>query len=335
MVPWSNRAKAAWKAPSLLFVALAVGVPACRQKPRTPSEDVKALLVRLGKEQRTTSAGRVRARCDGADADPCACVESAVREALDDAATEVARALILHDGKACAAPLSGEEAETDARAGAKGADAKAKAVLAVRPGDPYATYALAHLAWMSGDRIGAAKWADAAVSAGRESPAHLVVGLLALDRGELEAARGAFLRVLDREPADVAALYDAALCDHRLNHYRAAREGYLSVLRKNPRHLDARYNLVVLTLNAGFREEASHHLAELERISPGDPRIARLDAMMAAATPSASAAPVPSPSGAAAAAPAASAAAVPSPSGAAAGAPAAPVPSALSRLRGP
>jgi tetratricopeptide (TPR) repeat protein len=264
-----------------------------RQVPATGDRTVNtdaavALAVTLVQEQRPTSAGRVRATCNGAPAEPCVCVRVAVREALDASLVAAARGLVAAQTGACAESLAGLQAEIDARAGVKGAELKAKAALVAHPGDPHAAYALAHVA-MARDDLGAAtKWSEAAVASGRGGPAHLLTGLLALGQGEVEAARGAFLRVLETEPADVAALYNVALCEHRLNRYRKAREGYLAVLRKNPRHLDARFNIALLTHGAGFHEEAAHHLASLRQMAPGDLRVGRLEAMLTPPAPSAS-----------------------------------------------
>jgi tetratricopeptide (TPR) repeat protein len=271
---------------SFALSRMGAGEPAAAPAKGVP--DAHPLIATLLEQQRPTSAGRVRSRCEGALAEPCGCLKAAVHEALDASLVEMAEGLLVHGKGVCEAPLDGQAAEIAARAGAPGAEAQARAVLAARPVDPYASYALAHLAWLASDRAASLGHAEAAIAAGRGGPAHLLVGLHALADGAVEVARGAFTRVLETEPADVAALYDIALCDHRLGRYRLAREGYLSVLRKNPRHLDARYNIALLTLGAGFRDESAHHVAELRRLSPGDPRVAELEARVTAA-PAASA----------------------------------------------
>ena len=83
--------------------------------------------------------------------------------------------------------------------------------------------------------------------------------------------------MLHDAPNDVPALYDLALVDQTENRYHAAREGYLRVLRLEPRNLDARYNLAVLTQSIGARAEAQHHVAEFEKVAPpGDTRAVAL-----------------------------------------------------------
>jgi tetratricopeptide (TPR) repeat protein len=256
----------------------------------TSSAGVEALLVALTAQQRMASAGRVHAQCDGAAAS-CTCQLATLREALDAEMTDTARAFLADARTACNKPLAGEEAEVLVRAGAKEAEAAAQRALAATPSDPYANYAMAQLAWGKGDGASATRFANAAIGAGRGAPAQSLLGLVALAGGETEAARGAFVRALETEPNDAAALYDAALCDQKLNHYNAARSGYLAVLRLNPRHLDARFNLVLLANGAGFHDEAVHHLAELRAIAPpGDARVASLAAVVAA-TPAPSSAP--------------------------------------------
>jgi Flp pilus assembly protein TadD len=66
----------------------------------------------------------------------------------------------------------------------------------------------------------------------------------------------------------------------RQGRFHDAREGYLNALALDPTLADARYNLAILTHSAGANEEASHDLAELEKIAPGDPRIAQLKALL-------------------------------------------------------
>jgi Flp pilus assembly protein TadD len=75
-------------------------------------------------------------------------------------------------------------------------------------------------------------------------------------------------------------LLETAQAAQRQGRFHDAREGYLNALALDPALADARYNLAVLTHAAGADEEANHDLAELERIAPGDPRIAQLKALL-------------------------------------------------------
>ena len=56
----------------------------------------------------------------------------------------------------------------------------------------------------------------------------------------------------------------------REGRYNEAREAYLATLRRDPRSYAARYNLAVLTKDAGVVGEARHHLEALLRQYPGD-----------------------------------------------------------------
>jgi tetratricopeptide (TPR) repeat protein len=81
-------------------------------------------------------------------------------------------------------------------------------------------------------------------------------------------------KLLAEEPNDVDSLFYAALSQRKRDHYNAAREGFLHVLRLNAQHIDARYNLVMLTAAAGAAQEAEHDYQELLQIAPvGDPRL--------------------------------------------------------------
>src|SRR6185436_15204180 len=84
-----------WSVAVVVAVSL---LPGCKRgsKGQKPSADVQALLAQLGKEQRMASVGRVRARCEGALAERCACTQTAVREALDDTLAVLARDLLTH-----------------------------------------------------------------------------------------------------------------------------------------------------------------------------------------------------------------------------------------------
>jgi|SRR6185369_578326 len=81
-------------------------------------------------------------------------------------------------------------------------------------------------------------------------------------------------KLLAEEPNDVDSLFYVALSQRKRDHYNAAREGFLRVLRLNAQHIDARYNLVMLTAAAGAAQEAEHDYQELLQIAPvGDPRL--------------------------------------------------------------
>ncbi len=221
----------------------------------------------------------------------CEQVESEIAKQLDD--DKGAAALALADGapdrcKALPA-MRGRRAEALVRMGKnQEAWAEGAAVLAAGSLDPYATYAVAQAQHATGDFAKARANAQAAVQRGRGPAAQLLLGILAYKVGDYDTARRAYGALIAANPNDVAAIYNLALLDQQSNRYRDAREGYLRVLRLDPNHVDARYNLVLLTNAAGATMEAQHHLRKLEELAPNDPRVVRLEDMLAVA-PAASA----------------------------------------------
>lgn len=119
--------------------------------------------------------------------------------------------------------------------------------------------------------------------------ARRTLGIVALNANDLDAAQATFATLLAEDAKDVDSLFYSALVNRRRDRYREARQGFLQVLRSNPRHIDARFNLATLTASVGAREEAQHHLDQLLAITPvGDPRLGLAKAELARGeTPSA------------------------------------------------
>jgi Flp pilus assembly protein TadD len=105
--------------------------------------------------------------------------------------------------------------------------------------------------------------------------------MLRFRSGDIQGARQAFDDAAKIAPSNARVVYDVALVAQNQGRYREAREGYLKALSIDPKMVDARYNLAVLTHAAGADDEARHHLDALAAIAPGDPRIAGLRAMLA------------------------------------------------------
>lgn len=123
--------------------------------------------------------------------------------------------------------------------------------------------------------------------------ARRALAIAALHSGDFATCDAQLTKLLAEEPLDVDSLFYAALAQRKRDHYNGAREGFLRVLRLNPQHIDARYNLVTLTAAAGAAQEAEHDYQELLQIAPvGD---ARLIAARAALSHSGSAAPAEAP----------------------------------------
>jgi tetratricopeptide (TPR) repeat protein len=92
-----------------------------------------------------------------------------------------------------------------------------------------------------------------------------------------EQAERLFKRAMDADPKGSDAVFNMAVLHQRRNSYDLARQGYLKALALNPTHLDARYNLVLLTLGAGAGDEARHHYTKLTASAgASDPRVVRL-----------------------------------------------------------
>lgn len=104
--------------------------------------------------------------------------------------------------------------------------------------------------------------------------ARRALAIAAILAKNFDASDAALKTLTTEDPKDVDSLYYLALSERRRDKYNAAREGFLSVLRLDAQHIDARFNLVTLTAAAGADQEADHHYQELLQIAPvGDPRL--------------------------------------------------------------
>jgi tetratricopeptide (TPR) repeat protein len=253
-----------------------------RQLPQ--SVPFEPILSALENSRRMADAERVRRACEGGALRSCACRQEAAHRALDRNLHAEAQAVLLGDAECDQQPTTrGLLAEVLARSErSDDAIAKANETLGADPNQRFATYALAHAGYAKGEIARAADEARRAIERGRGAPAHLLLGLIAYRAGNLAAARAEFEQMLVDNAEDVDALYNLAVIAGRQNRYRDAREGYLNVLELDPGHLDARYNLGLLTHSVGASAEAEHHLQKLEAIAPSDDhRVANLRAVLA------------------------------------------------------
>jgi tetratricopeptide (TPR) repeat protein len=218
--------------------------------------------------------------CVLANAAACGCALPLVEATLERGAYGEAGTLLVRVTPSCGARprMPGMLAEALAGGGERSAAAEAADIaLAKDRGDPHALYAKALLALRNSDSALARDLLEQAIKAGRGGRARVDLGALLFKAGDLAGARSLLLAALRDDPNDVPALYDLALIDQTENRYHAAREGYLKVLLLDPRNLDARYNLAVLTYGVGARSEAEHHVAEFEKAAPsGDTRLVAL-----------------------------------------------------------
>jgi tetratricopeptide (TPR) repeat protein len=269
-------------ASGLIIVAVAgCGTSAERRKIQQASHSARAALV-------AKHAAPSLAQLDAACREPsCGCVTGATRALLDGDIGKEALTLLQAAPTLCGQPPAGMRAEALVHAEDAGAKAAAQAAVAADPQDPFAHQALALLAYRDGRQPEAMKEASLARGAGRGGAALLLQGLVSFTDGDLIAAERAFAELVKLSPADLIARYDLALVAQKLGRFHDSREGYLSVLADDPKNLDARFNLGVLTWQAGATDEARHHLDKLREVAPkGSDLVPRLEAMLKTTPPS-------------------------------------------------
>lgn len=217
----------------------------------------------------------------------CAGAERAAMRGLDSDAGGSVLELLERMRKSCPklSSVAGLRAEARARSGQPGAELDASRALQALPADPHALYARAFLAWRAHSPE-AMSFAERAVEARRGPSASLLQGLIAYDAGKLDVAAQAFRAAIAQERDNVQALYNLALVEQRKGDYLRAREGYLAVLRVEPDHTDARFNLGILAHSIGARAEAAHHLAKLRATAKDPAKVARLEATLLEPAPS-------------------------------------------------
>lgn len=99
--------------------------------------------------------------------------------------------------------------------------------------------------------------------------------LALLQARESELSRQCFEKLVPEAPNDLGTVFHAARAAQHANKYRAAREGYLKALRLEPKHVEARYQLALMTQLIGATGEAANHLRKLQQIARSDdPRLA-------------------------------------------------------------
>lgn len=102
---------------------------------------------------------------------------------------------------------------------------------------------------------------------------------LALNRGQLDAARQLAERAVARAPNDAAAWNILASIHHVRGGVDKAREGYTRALQLKPDFLDARIGRASLNLDAGDDKAAGPDLAAMQKAKITDPRASYLLAM--------------------------------------------------------
>lgn len=158
----------------------------------------------------------------------------------------------------------------------------ADGALAQDPGEPHACFAKAWALSASGPSPEALDLAEKAVRGGRGVPALLLLTTLRSAAKDPAGARRAIDQAVRLAPDDPKVQYDLGVLAQSAHDYNTARTAYLRALAIDPKLADARYNLAELTHSVGANDEAAHHVDELAKISPNDPRVPALRAKLAA-----------------------------------------------------
>jgi tetratricopeptide (TPR) repeat protein len=116
---------------------------------------------------------------------------------------------------------------------------------------------------------------ELALAGGAGRDAQLLAAKLAILRDDLDVAAN-LLEPLAVDGRDALVLYNLGLIAQRRGAYNPARSRYLAALKADPNYAPARYNLALLTADAGIKDEAQHHALKFIELSPGDPRAAEL-----------------------------------------------------------
>lgn len=102
------------------------------------------------------------------------------------------------------------------------------------------------------------------------APAHLQLGLLALDRAQHGEAIQHFQKVLDRDPVNVDAHYYVAVALAELGSLEEARRHYYRLLPSSGKYEQRDYGLALLALREGDFDEAGRRLSASAALTPRD-----------------------------------------------------------------
>jgi tetratricopeptide (TPR) repeat protein len=255
----------------LAGATLMVGASTVGCRPKKPIDSTALIKALTDARQPAAVAASVKRAADLGDA--CQYAEIAAHAALDADLHGLVPKLLDAAPADCkrASTLAGERAEALARAAETAkADSAAQDVLKANPANPYAELALARVAYDKAQMVNTGDLAAKALKDGRGTEAERLLGRSALARGIFKEAEAHFQDLLRANPDDAEAAFSAGICDDKLGRYMQAREAFLQTLHIDPKHQMARSYLVVLTHNAGFNDEARHHLAKLGEIIPKD-----------------------------------------------------------------
>ena len=248
--------------------ALSLG---CRRAKPPPIDGSSLLSALVNARQAPSDVTAVKQAAAAGNA--CEYAEIAARAALNADLHGLVPKLLDAAPKNCqrASMLLGERAEGLARAAETDtAQAAAQDVLKKDPTNPYAELALARVAYAQNMTTKCGELAAKALKDGRGVEAERWLGRSALGQSHYKEAEAHFQTLLQGNPNDAEAAFTAGVCNDKLGHYMQAREAFLQTLHIDPKHEMARVYLVMLTHNAGFNDEARHHLAKLGEVIPKD-----------------------------------------------------------------
>lgn len=126
---------------------------------------------------------------------------------------------------------------------------------------------------------------ELALAAGAGRDAKLLAAKMAILRDDLDAALRLLEPLAATQPDDALVLYNLGLIAQRRNEYNNARSRYLAAIKADPSYAPARYNLALLTWEAGVKDEAQHHALKFLELSPTDPLAVELRSTILAPTP--------------------------------------------------
>lgn len=120
---------------------------------------------------------------------------------------------------------------------------------------------------------------ELAIAGGSGRDAKLLAAKLAILRDDLDEATR-LLEPLSKDAGDALVLYNLGLVAQKRNRYNSARSRYLAALKADPNYNPARFNLAVLTWEAGVKDEAEHHARKYIELAPDDPHAAKLKGLI-------------------------------------------------------
>ena len=126
---------------------------------------------------------------------------------------------------------------------------------------------------------------ELALAAGAGRDAKLLAAKMAILRDDLDAALRLLEPLATAQPDDALVLYNLGLIAQRRNEYNNARSRYLAAIKADPNYAPARYNLALLTWEAGVKDEAQHHARKFLELSPTDPLATELRGTILAPPP--------------------------------------------------